>query len=400
MHIQEVFNAIYESHLYEYFVVGRDLKIVEYSDNVFQFCSLDSGMKEKHLLDLVPELYGMEQEFKKLFDGQKNELRLPYIFKEPDQYVDIRIHRGKKEKEIPGKRAAVETVVILFENVTEMAKAQQNLVQERNEKALLLKELSEKNVQLKRFNEQMQELVAEEMKKNLEKQKMVELQSRYSQMGEMISMITHQWKQPLSAISMIAHVLKLKHKEIISNGTLKEKLDAILRQTEYMNQTVNDFQSFFKPSKKKVRFNIYKTLETVLELVKDEYRFSHIVLELSGEKELFAYGYPNEFNQVILTLLKNAKDALIENPKEKMGIWIRLKKEGKFSIVEVRDNAGGIEETVLDKIFDLYVTTKKEGSGLGLNIAKNMIEENMQGKLTACNVEGGAQFRIALQDSV
>jgi len=389
MYIQEVFSAIYASHLYEYFVIDREWKVVAYSDNVWQFCSQGIGLEEsRSIFEFVPELYGMEGTLNRLLEGEESELLLPYIFKEPEYYVNIRIHSGN---------TGGETVIILFENVTEMAKTQQSLVQERNEKALLLKELSEKNVQLKRYNDQMQELVKEEMRKNLEKQKMVELQSRYSQMGEMISMITHQWKQPLSAISMIAHVLKLKHQEIMKKGTLTEKFDAILRQTEYMNQTVNDFQEFFKPSKNRVRFNLYQTVSTVLELVKDEYMLKRISLELKGEEEIIAYGYPNEFNQVVLTLLKNAKDAFGENPKENMRIEILIREEGENAVVDVRDNAGGIDENIMAEIFDLYVTSKTEGSGLGLNIAKNMIEANMQGELTARNVEGGAQFSIVLK---
>ncbi len=400
MHIQEVFNAICASHLYEYFVVDQKFDVAVYSDNVFQFCNQGISLEEsRNIFALVPELYGMEDTLKKIFEGKKSELLLPYIFIEPEYYVNIHIHAGKKQKHDLGNIGS-ETLIILFENVTEMAKAQQSLVQERNEKALLLKELSEKNLQLKRFNEQMQELVKEEMRKNLEKQKMVELQSRYSQMGEMISMITHQWKQPLSAISMIAHVLKLKHEEIMANGTLMEKFDAILKQTEHMNQTVNDFQEFFKPSKNKVRFDLYQTVSTILELVKDEYMLNKISLELKGEEAIVAYGYPNEFNQVILTLLKNAKDAFEENPQENMCIEILVKKEGENAVVNVRDNAGGIDENIMAQIFDLYVTNKKEGSGLGLNIAKNMVEANMHGKLTACNVEGGAQFSIALKQAL
>jgi len=221
---------------------------------------------------------------------------------------------------------------------------------------------------------------------------MVELQSRHSQMGEVIGMITHQWKQPLSVISLIVTILKTKHD--LTPEKAEKKLDDILSQVNYMTQTVNDFQNFFNPSKEKVIFNIYENLHTILELVKYEYDYKAIDLELKGDLELLAYGYPNEFNQVVLSLLKNAKDAFMENPHESMKIEIIIdQKKGNPQIL-VRDNAGGIPDEMIDKIFDLYMTSKKNGSGLGLNIAKSMIEHNMNGHLSVSNTENGAEFSI------
>jgi signal transduction histidine kinase len=393
MHLQEVFNAIYANHPYEYLVINRQLKVIEYSDKVFHFCIQSSQKCDNiNLMEAVPELFGLENEIDKIFKGDSTVFTLPYIAKAPDRYIHIHIHPGRIKVEHPSEDSVYETLIILFEDITDMANTQQNLVQERNEKSLLLEELSEKNAKLKIFNEQMQQLVEEESKKNLEKQKMVELQSRHSQMGEVIGMITHQWKQPLSVISLIVTILKTKNN--LTHEKAEKKLDDILSQVNYMTQTVNDFQNFFNPSKEKVIFNIYENLHTILELVKYEYDYKAIDLELKGDLELLAYGYPNEFNQVVLSLLKNAKDAFMENPHESMKIEIIIdQKKGNPQIL-VRDNAGGIPEEMIDKIFDLYMTTKKNGSGLGLNIAKSMIEHNMNGQLSVSNIENGAEFSI------
>jgi len=395
MHIQEVFNAIYANHLYEYLVIDSQLKIVEYSDKAFHLCeNRPQNCKEMHLWEVLPELCGLEDEIEAIFKGEKSHFTLPYIQKTPEVYVHIHIHPGR-ERHKPKEGYIYETLIVLFENITEVATAQQHLIQERNEKALLIEEISEKNLLLKRFNAQMKDLVEEEIKKNMEKQRIVELQARYSQMGEIISMIIHQWKQPLNAMSIIVNVLKLNlEKGALSKEAIEEKLNDILSQVRYMDQTVKDFQNFFNPSKEKVRFNVYGAIRTVFDLVGYAYEHKNIKLILEGDESVTLVGHPNEFSQIILTLLQNARDAFMEHPKEDMRIVATVGTERDHCLVIVKDNAGGIPEEIIDKIFDLYMTTKTYGTGLGLNIAKQMVEENMQGRLSVRNIDGGAEFRI------
>jgi len=395
MHIQEILNAIYANHLYEYLVIDRDHKIIEYSDKAFELCQKDEiDCKNTQLSELVPELVGNEQEIEKIFRGEQEIFTLPYVFRSPDQYVHIHIHPGRKEATHVN---TCETVIILFENISQMAVTQQSLVQERNEKSLLLDEISKKNMQLKHMNEHMQILVQQEIEKNLEKQKLLELKSRHSQMGEMIAMITHQWKQPLNVINLVVNVLKIDlTKKSLQKEDIEKKLNDILKQVRYMNQTVNDFQNFFNPFKEKIIFNLHENIQAVLDLVKYEYVHKNIQLNLTGETKIMAYGFPNEFSQVILSLLKNAKDAFMEHPHKEMEITINVTETDGNPIVTITDNAGGVPEKILKNVFDLYVTTKEEGSGLGLNIAKSMIERHMNGRIEVKNVEKGAQFSIIL----
>ncbi len=396
MHVQEILKAIYDNHHYEYLIIDSNMNIVEFSDKVFDFCETENkNCEQVPLEDAVYELCGMQEEIRQIFLGKEKKFTLPYVFKAPDRYVHIHISPGRRHSVPDANGYLYETVIILFEDITQLAKMQQQMVQEGNEKALLLKTISEQNHQLQLFNEEMQRLVDEEIRKNLEKQKMLELQERHSQMGEMISMIIHQWKQPLNAIQLIAQVLKIKtENNTCTPEFLLEKLDGIFKQVKFMDQTIYVFQNFFKPAKEKVKFNVYETLESLLELVRYEYEYKHIQIVLEGEKDVIGFGYPNEFTQVILTLMKNAKDAFEEHPSDNMQITLEVRSEKGKACICVRDNAGGIPDDLIDDIFELYVTTKEDGTGLGLNIAKRVIENNMNGRITVQNTEEGAEFRI------
>ena len=398
MHVQEILKAIYDNHHYEYLIIDNNMNIVEFSDKVFDFCETENkNCEQVPLEDAVYELCGMQEEIRRIFLGKEKKFTLPYVFKAPDRYVHIHVSPGRRHSVPDANGYLYETVIILFEDITQLAKMQQQMVQEGNEKALLLKTISEQNHQLQLFNEEMQRLVDEEIRKNLEKQKMLELQERHSQMGEMISMIIHQWKQPLNAIQLIAQVLKIKtENNTCTPEFLLEKLEGIFKQVKFMDQTIYVFQNFFKPAKEKVKFNVYETLESLLELVRYEYEYKHIKIVLEGEKDVIGFGYPNEFTQVILTLMKNAKDAFEEHPSNNMRITLEVRSEKGKACICVRDNAGGIPDDLIDDIFELYVTTKEDGTGLGLNIAKRVIENNMNGRITVQNTEEGAEFRILL----
>jgi len=390
MHIQEVFNAIYSNHCYEYFVINKDYKVIEYSDKVFEYCDIQDG---SDIFEFIPELYGLELEFENIFKGQVEVYEIPIVSKK-DKYINIYIYPGR---ESVSQSKNYETLIILLEDITTIATTKQKLIQEKNDNTLLLQEISVKNKQLELYNNKMQELVRKEIKKNLEQQKMLELQARYSQMGEIIGMITHQWKQPLNAISMMANVLMLKQQNnSLDKKILEEKLDDIIMQVKYMSQTVNDFQHFFNPIKDKMYFNLFDSIQSVLDLVKSEYFHKNITVFLDGDKSIQAVGLPNEVNQVVLSLLKNSKDEFVKNPHSDMWIKINISSIDDKAIIEVSDNAGGIPEDIIDKIFDIYVTTKQDGSGIGLNISKSMIEEHMDGEMYVENIENGAKFTIIL----
>ena len=388
MYQKEILKIIYNNYKYEYLIVNKDFEIIDFSSYIFDFLNVPkSDLKTIDIFELLPELIGMEEEFDGLFHTSNTSFVIPNIFKSPSSYLNIHLS-AMLEKE---------RVIILLEDVSQNVERQRTLTQERNEKALLVSQIAQKNRQLEAFNEKMQELVEIEINKNLEKQKMFELQSRHAQMGEMIAMITHQWKQPLNVISLVAGMIKLKFPLGKLDGkSVQKATDKISKQIKYMNQTIYDFQEFFNPLKDKTKFNLKNTLLKVIELVRYEYEIKEISLELIEHKNVDVFGFPNEYNQVILSLLINAKEAFLSNPHNNMKITMIIDTQNEKSIVRIRDNAGGIPLNIIDTIFDIYMTTKPTGSGLGLNISKSIIEKNMNGKLMVSNVEDGAEFSIIL----
>ncbi len=215
-------------------------------------------------------------------------------------------------------------------------------------------------------------------------------------MGEMIRYITHQWGQPLWALQLLLNNL---NESINRIGAKNEDTDDLiadgLEMIKRMFTTMNDFKNFFQTNKEKVIFNINKNIKDTLSLVKDSFKHSKISITLNIKKELTALGFPNEYSQVILNILKNSSDAIIENGI-KGEINIDFLYEGDAAIVRIKDNGGGIPESILSKIFDSYFTTKKEGkgTGIGLYMSKIIIEEHMNGQIKVQNINDGAEFSI------
>jgi signal transduction histidine kinase len=168
-----------------------------------------------------------------------------------------------------------------------------------------------------------------------------------------------------------------------------------------MTQTIDVFRDFYRPDKQQVAFRIKEAIETTLDFITPALRFHSISVECDVDPELAAFGYPKEYSQVLLNILGNARDALKERKADKPKVTVRAFSEDDRAVVTITDNAGGIPETKIDKVFDLYFTTKEAsgGTGIGLYMSRNIIEKNMGGRLSAANVDGGAQFRIELKAS-
>lgn len=388
MYDKEIVDVIVMNHRYEYCIVNHNFQLLKYSEDLSKYCdedSLDIGGLD--LFDVSPELVGMEEDIERIFEEDLKELVIPLVFKVPDYYINIHIYKSKESN----------TLIVLFENITDITKSQQGAQQAHNENLLLLKEIENKNKQLETFNQEMQRLVDEEVAKNIEQQHMIELQTRHAQMGEMIAMITHQWKQPLSVIQSIGTLLQIKYeRDTLTKTLFTDKMDNLLTQVSHMNQTVGDFQKFFMPSKEQDYFDIKETILSVLHLVQMEYTLQNVNIELIEDTEASVFGYANEYTQVILAILQNAKDALSSSSQADKQIIIRIQKNGEGALVTIDDNAGGIPEEIIEDIFTQYVTSKETGSGLGLYIAKMVIENNMQGQLWVTNTDVGAQFSILL----
>jgi two-component system, NarL family, sensor histidine kinase EvgS len=256
----------------------------------------------------------------------------------------------------------------------------------------------EKKLEVLTYN--LEEKIKIEIEKNEEKTAQLIQQSRFAQMGEMISMIAHQWRQPLTAITATTNNLLLKNllNKEISKETLDEELSLITEYTQHLSFTIDDFRNFFKSDKEKVESKIEDTIDKAINIIKTSFESKEINLITNYKFNENITTYTTEIQQVILILLKNAEDALVENEIKNKTIEITTYKENELAIIEIQDNAGGIDSDIIYKIFDPYFSTKKEkeGTGIGLYMSKIIIKDHCKGEITASNNQDGAIFKIKL----
>lgn len=233
-----------------------------------------------------------------------------------------------------------------------------------------------------------------------EKQKTIlNQQAKMAAVGEMMAAIAHQWKQPLNVISMSAQQIEyMTRRDDIDFDKLKNASDNIVSKIDFMSETIDDFRNFYIPSKKKQMFVVCASIKVIERLFKGVFEKANIQLNIHSHDHFQVYGYPNEFQQVILNILNNARDIFIERKIDGGKIDCFFEKTDSKGIIRLRDNGGGLSlELLPDKLFDIYVSTKeKSGEGFGLYISKVIIEDRMHGKLWAHNVECGAEFVIEL----
>ncbi|GFO53076.1 hypothetical protein GMSM_00830 [Geomonas sp. Red276] len=222
-------------------------------------------------------------------------------------------------------------------------------------------------------------------------------QGRLAAMGEMIGNIAHQWRQPLNSLGLLIQQLPLcLARGALTNEVLDETTAKAMALIRHMSKTIDGFRNFFSPDKEKELFRGSELLAKAVTIVEAAFMELNLVIEVKADQEVEIYGYPNEFSQVILNILVNAKDAILERRIERPWVSVNLFRESGKTVLTISDNAGGITPDILDKIFDPYFTTKgpDKGTGIGLFMSKTIIEKNMNGKLTVSNTEDGAQFRI------
>jgi two-component system, NtrC family, sensor kinase len=248
-----------------------------------------------------------------------------------------------------------------------------------------------------------------EIKKNEEKQKIMEAQSRFAAMGEMISMIAHQWRQPLASIGTASFNLKYKllteeydletkkGREEQSNF-FKKKLDEIELYVQNLTTTIDDFRNFFKTDKTSVNVNIENPIKNTLKIMQEDLQSNNIdvVLNLNSQNKINIY--ENEIIHVIINILKNAQDKFLEKDIQNAKIEIETLDLDNGVKIGIYDNGGGIEKENLDIIFEPYFSTKKEknGTGIGLYMSKIIVEKNHKGKIYATNIKEGICFSIII----
>lgn len=260
-------------------------------------------------------------------------------------------------------------------------------------------ELRQSEQRYRELNETLEQRIEQAVDELHQKNRLLIIQSRAAVMGEMISNIAHQWRQPLNTLGLLAQDLEITCRgggfsQVFVETTVSKMLEII----RHMSMTIDDFRNFFRQGTEKEEFKALEVVEKSISLLDASLTAHKIttVIETTGDPVI--YGYPNEFSQVVLNLLSNARDAFATGKVSEPLISIKVFSEGEKTVVTVTDNAGGISEQIIDKIFEPYFTTKgpDQGTGIGLFMSKIIIEKNMGGRLTVRNAGSGAVFRIEL----
>ena len=228
-------------------------------------------------------------------------------------------------------------------------------------------------------------------------------QSKLAEMGDMIAAIAHQWNEPLVELSALVQDIQTSYLlNELKEMEVKDFVNDSMIQIKYMSKTLSDFRNFLKPSTKKKLFSISKSLSEINEIIGKQVFYSNIEMNFNYKnenEELLIYGYENEFKQVLLNLINNAKNKIVEKDidfRKKAKIDINIKRTSNFNIIEIIDDGGKIDDKIINSIFEPYFTTKEEGTGIGLYMAKVIIEDKMRGTITAKNDENNVIFTIKL----
>ena len=250
---------------------------------------------------------------------------------------------------------------------------------------------------LRQLNEHLEQRVQEELAKNREKDHMLIQQSRLAAMGEMVHNIAHQWRQPLNALSLLVRNIKDDYDfQALTPEVMDRSVADAQRLLGRMSTTIDDFRDFFRPEKEMTQFDVSHAVEEAVFIMQGTLKSHGIELVEKLDPGVEAEGFPSQFAQAVLNILANAKEEILARKVAAGRIEIELQRQGETILLRVSDNAGGIAPEILPKIFDPYFTTKDKGSGIGLYMAKTIIEHNMNGSISAANLGDGACFTLTV----
>ncbi len=281
-----------------------------------------------------------------------------------------------------------------------------DILVEYGEKIIAQNALELKATELEKLNKTLEYKVEQEVSKNVKQTQILYQQSKMASMGEMIGNIAHQWRQPLNSISVTASTLKLeKQLETLDDDSFYNSVDFITNSTKQLSQTIDDFRNFFKTDKSEVEFSILEVIQGTVKLLDANFKNKDIQIVYNIDN-IYTVGLKNEFTQAIINILNNAKDILIEKNISKKLIVITAYTEENDLLLTIHDNAGGVSDKIMHKIFEPYFSTKHQssGTGIGLYMTEEIIKKHMKGSIFVQNAkfshEGnsyfGAEFKIAI----
>jgi len=325
---------------------------------------------------------------------------------QPDNTSSERLFDNKLEKVLIFGVSSFEAVLYNYQMKKVWVEIVLTSIEIENRRVIhtVIRDISNRKIleqRLEELNANLEERIKKEIRKNENSTKQLIQQSRLAQMGEMISMIAHQWRQPLAAISATTNnlLVKLMIEDKVNKKSFEEELILITEYSKHLSSTIDDFRNFFKTDKEKEEFDLEEVIKKSISITKTSIESKNIKLEIDLEKNLTLFSYATEIQQVILNIIKNAEDILTEKDIPNKKICITTYKRNDHSIIiKIQDNGGGIEESLIEKIFDPYFSTKsdKDGTGLGLYMSRIIINDHCKGNLKVINENNGATFLIDL----
>lgn len=216
-------------------------------------------------------------------------------------------------------------------------------------------------------------------------------QSRQALIGELFSMIAHQWRQPINKVASIIALLRFSNHD----KELDKKYVDIEDNLNFMSETIDDFKTFYMPNEDISKVNLKQVVEKSIKFFENNLQKNSILLKTNLE-DITYKTYQNEILQIMMNLIKNSIDSLIKSQKSHKVIYIELCKDENKIILTVEDNGVGIKEEDRDRVFEPYFSTKKGSMGLGLYMTKMIIEKHLNGTITYKNLKNGIKFSIIL----
>ena len=297
----------------------------------------------------------------------------------------------------------IEEFIAIRYNVTRSIELTKNLQQKEEEleqlNATLEDRVKKQTKELRQLNKTLEKRIKKEVEKNRNKDRVLFQQSRLAAMGEMIGNIAHQWRQPLSELGIILYKMKKIYKKHSVDNDLDyfESYEDSKKVIKKMSDTIDDFRNFFNPHRPSEAFSIKNALDDAMLVMQGTLHRHEIELKVEIKDEVSIKGYLSEFSQVLINLLNNSKDAFNQNSSDNRVINLEIQKiDDNYAMISFKDNAGGIEKDVIDKVFEPYFTTKHAsmGTGLGLYMSRMIIQNSMGGTLEVQNCDDGVCFNI------
>ncbi len=329
--------------------------------------------------DYFPELFGYEDRLRNMREKEETHAFTIEEIGRNDLFLSIDILWD------------VHRFLLIVRDETTQVRLRQELLQSRNENALLVEKLQT-------LNDELQARVDAAVRKERQNDMLMIEQSRFAMMGEMIANIAHQWRQPLNALALLHYsVVDAWEFDELDEAFMESFREKSEKLVQGMSQTIDDFRHFFQPKAERMPFDVIEAIRAAVDLISDLWEKSGISVEITAQAGCTVDGYRNQFMQVIMNLLGNAKDVLQERKIADARVRIGVECGSDRVRIRVEDNGGGIDDDVIGRIFEPYFSTKGErGTGLGLYMSRVILQRNFSGRITVENTQEGACFALEI----